>query len=278
MVAHPADRGAAVAGRHPDFYRQFRHRLGALSVSCSPCRRRAISSAFRPITMMPPPRWCCDGQNHFRRAGGAFHAQKERLRIFRARPSSSACATPNLTPAQLDAVVFYDKPILKFARLLETYLAVAPGGWRTFPTVLSNWLGEKLDLRKAIRAELPELRPDCPILFTEHHQSHAASAFYPSPFDEAAILTIDGVGEWATTTIGHGRGTRNQNAEGAAFSAFARAALFGVHGLLRLPHQFRRIQTHGPRALRRTEICRCHPPRIARHETGRLVLAEPGLF
>jgi carbamoyltransferase len=72
--------------------------------------------------------------------------------------------------------------------------------------VLSNWLGEKLDLRKAIRAELPELRPDCQILFTEHHQSHAASAFYPSPFDEAAILTIDGVGEWATTTIGWGRG------------------------------------------------------------------------
>jgi carbamoyltransferase len=108
--------------------------------------------------------------------------------------------------SQLDAVVFYDKPILKFARLLETYLAVAPGGWRTFPTVLSNWLGEKLDLRKAIRAELPDLRRDCEILFTEHHQSHAASAFYPSPFDEAAILTIDGVGEWATTTIGHGRG------------------------------------------------------------------------
>ena len=64
------------------------------------------------------------------------------------------------TPAQLDAVVFYDKPLLKFTRLLETYLAVAPGGWRTFPTVMSNWLGEKLDLRKAIRAELPELRAD----------------------------------------------------------------------------------------------------------------------
>jgi carbamoyltransferase len=112
----------------------------------------------------------------------------------------------NLTLAQLDAVIFYDKPILKFTRLLETYLAVAPGGWRTFPTVLSNWLGEKLDLRKAVRAELPELRRDCEILFTEHHQSHAASAFYPSPFDEAAILTIDGVGEWATTTVGQGRG------------------------------------------------------------------------
>ena len=112
----------------------------------------------------------------------------------------------HLTPAQLDAVVFYDKPVLKFTRLLETYLAVAPGGWRTFPTVLANWLGGRLDLRKTIRTELPGLRPDCPILFTAHHQSHAASAFYPSPFDEAAILTIDGVGEWATTTIGYGRG------------------------------------------------------------------------
>jgi carbamoyltransferase len=112
----------------------------------------------------------------------------------------------NLAPAQLDAVVFYDKPILKFTRLLETYLAIAPAGWRTFPTVMSNWLGGKLDVRKLIRSALPELRPDCEILFTEHHQSHAASAFYPSPFDEAAILTIDGVGEWATTTIGHGHG------------------------------------------------------------------------
>ena len=111
-----------------------------------------------------------------------------------------------LIPEQLDAVVFYDKPVLKFTRLLETYLAVAPGGWKTFPTTLANWLGGKLDLRKTIRAEMPGLRPDCKILFTEHHQSHAASAFYPSPFDEAAILTIDGVGEWATTTVGHGRG------------------------------------------------------------------------
>jgi len=113
----------------------------------------------------------------------------------------------NLKPDGLDAVVFYDKPVLKFARLLETYLAVAPGGWRTFPRVLSDWLGGKLDLRKTIRAELPELRADCGILFTGHHQSHAASAFYPSPFEEAAILTIDGVGEWATTTVGHGRGS-----------------------------------------------------------------------
>jgi carbamoyltransferase len=112
-----------------------------------------------------------------------------------------------LTCRQLDAVVFYDKPILKFARVLEMYLAVAPGGWRTFPTVMSNWLGERLDLRGTIRKELPELRADCAVLFTEHHQAHAASAFYPSPFNEAAILTVDGVGEWATTTIGTGRGS-----------------------------------------------------------------------
>jgi len=111
-----------------------------------------------------------------------------------------------LAPADLDAVVFYDKPITKFARMLETYLAVAPGGLTTWPRVLPSWLGEKLNLRKTIRDELPGLRSECPILFTEHHLAHAASAFHPSPFDEAAILTVDGVGEWATTTIGIGRG------------------------------------------------------------------------
>ena len=111
-----------------------------------------------------------------------------------------------LSLAGIDAVVFYDKPALKFTRLVATCLAVAPRGWRRLPTVLYSWLGAKLDLRKTIRARLPGLRPDCAILFTEHHQAHAASAFYPSPFDEAAILTIDGVGEWATTTIGRGQG------------------------------------------------------------------------
>jgi carbamoyltransferase len=110
-----------------------------------------------------------------------------------------------MQPEQLDAVVFYDKPITKFARMLESYLAVAPFGLTTFPRVMPSWLGEKLNLRKTIRNELPGRRADCPILFAEHHQAHAASAFYPSPFDEAAILTVDGVGEWATTTIGQGR-------------------------------------------------------------------------
>ena len=109
-----------------------------------------------------------------------------------------------ISEADLDAVVFYDKPIIKFTRLLESYLAVAPHGLITFPRVLPSWLAEKLNLRKTIRDEVPGLRKDCKILFTEHHQSHAASAFYPSPFKEAAILTVDGVGEWATTTIGRG--------------------------------------------------------------------------
>jgi carbamoyltransferase len=134
------------------------------------------------------------------------------------RHAIAACLRQaGLTSRELDAVVFYDKPILKFARVLETYLAVAPRGWRTFPTVMSNWLGEKLDLRGAVRKELPELRADCAVLFTEHHQAHAASAFYPSPFTEAAILTVDGVGEWATTTIGIGRGPEIQLLEEVRF-------------------------------------------------------------
>jgi len=106
----------------------------------------------------------------------------------------------------LDAVVFYDKPITKFARILETYLAVAPGGLGTFARVIPPWLSEKLDLRKTIRDEIPGLRKNCEILFTAHHQAHAASAFFPSPFEEAGILTVDGVGEWSTTTIGRGAG------------------------------------------------------------------------
>ena len=142
-----------------------------------------------------------------------------------------------LDVSQLDAVVFYDKPITKFGRMLESYLAAASGGWFTFPGVLPAWLGEKPNLRGTIRYELPGLREDCPILFTEHHQSHAASAFFPSPFDEAAILTVDGVGEWATTTIGVGKGSevtmlqelRFPHSLGLLYSAFTAYCGFRIN-------------------------------------------------
>ena len=112
-----------------------------------------------------------------------------------------------ITAADLDYVGFYDKPITKFERLLETYLAMAPGGYRSFRQAIPVWLKEKLYVPRLIRKALRgKYRGRC--VFTDHHESHAASAFLPSPFDEAAILTIDGVGEWATTCFGVGRGNR----------------------------------------------------------------------
>ncbi len=110
----------------------------------------------------------------------------------------------------LDAVVFYDKPLLKFERLLETYYAFAPQGVRSFITAIPVWIKEKMFLKRLLREELEKLYGDqaksIKLLFPEHHLSHAASAFYPSPFEEAAILTIDGVGEWATASICKGSG------------------------------------------------------------------------
>ncbi len=107
-------------------------------------------------------------------------------------------------PQDLDFVGFYDKPLLKFERLLESYLGVAPQGLRSFMMAMPVWVKEKLFTRELIRREMGEYSGK--VLFAEHHESHAASAFYPSPFEEAAVLTMDGVGEWATTSYGIGRG------------------------------------------------------------------------
>jgi carbamoyltransferase len=107
----------------------------------------------------------------------------------------------------VDYVVFYEKPFRKFERLLETYFAFAPSGFRSFRMALPVWLKEKIRLPHVIREGLGEASK-APIVFTDHHESHAASAFFPSPYDEAAILTLDGVGEWSTTTMGVGRGNR----------------------------------------------------------------------
>ena len=111
---------------------------------------------------------------------------------------------------ELDAIVFYDKPFLKFERLLETYYAFSPKGLMSFIASIPVWLKEKLFLKKLLYDELKKVgdydKKKVKFLFPEHHLSHAASAFYPSRFENAAILTIDGVGEWATASICHGQG------------------------------------------------------------------------
>jgi len=110
----------------------------------------------------------------------------------------------------LDAVVFYDKPFLKFERILETYFAFAPKGYRSFAKGLPVWIKEKMFQKNLLLRELAEIDPEADweekLLFSEHHLSHAASAFYPSPFERAAILTMDGVGEWTTTSLAVGEG------------------------------------------------------------------------
>ena len=145
-------------------------------------------------------------------------------------------AEAGLRPDQLDYVGFYDKPLLKFERLLETYLAFAPAGFRSFLLALPVWARQKLHLPREISRGLKgAYRKRC--IFTTHHESHAASAFFPSPFEEAAILTLDGVGEWATASYGSGRGNtirlthmlRFPHSLGLLYSAFTYFCGFKVN-------------------------------------------------
>jgi len=157
----------------------------------------------------------------------------------------------NLQADQLDYVAFYDKPLLKFDRLLETYLDYAPAGFSSFLKALPLWMKEKLWMPDLIRTELAKAggedderaakklgkKFEWKLLFGDHHESHAASAFYPSPFEEAAILTIDGVGEWATSSIGIGKGNeitllkelRFPDSLGLLYSAFTYYTGFRVN-------------------------------------------------
>ena len=112
-----------------------------------------------------------------------------------------------LKAEQLSYVAYYEKPLAKFDRLLETYLAYAPAGFRSFRRAMPLWLKDKLNLRRTLRAQFPAAGK-VPLLFTDHHESHAASAFFPSPFARAAVLTLDGVGEWSTVTFGVGEGNK----------------------------------------------------------------------
>ena len=143
---------------------------------------------------------------------------------------------------EIDKIVFYEKPFLKFERLLETYIAFSPKGFKQFSKAIPIWLKEKLFQKKQIINHLKEIDnsfvPNDKILFSEHHLSHAASAFYPSPFNNAVILTADGVGEWATTTVAVGNGNKIEmkkeiefpHSLGLLYSAFTYYTGFKVNG------------------------------------------------
>jgi carbamoyltransferase len=156
---------------------------------------------------------------------------------FPLRAIRSCLQQAGIEAADLAAVAFYEKPILKFSRTLEVFLGWAPRGARAFARTIPEWLGGRLDIRGRIRAALPGLPAGCPILFTTHHEAHAASAFLPSPFSEAAILTVDGVGEWATTAIARGAGgviepieeIRFPHSLGLLYSAFTAYCGFRVN-------------------------------------------------
>ena len=173
-------------------------------------------------------------------------AQEERFSRLRHDAAFPKCAVRycleqgGFTLDQLDAVVFYDKPWIKFERLLESYLAKAPRGFASFVAAMPVWLKEKLFLKSVLREELGKVSGAAAVpqlLFTEHHQAHAASAFYPSPFSSAAVLCMDGVGEWATTSSWHGNGESLQglweihwpHSLGLLYSAFTYYAGFRVN-------------------------------------------------
>lgn len=134
-------------------------------------------------------------------------SRKKHDASFPTRAVEYCLSEAGLTPAQVDYVGFYDKPLLKFDRLIETYLAFAPRGFSSFAKAIPVWIKEKLFLEREMRRELKG-QYKRRFVFGEHHVSHAASAFFPSPFEEAAVLTLDGVGEWATATYGHGAGNK----------------------------------------------------------------------
>src|SRR5262245_5977326 len=170
----------------------------------------------------------------------AAAAQEERFtrkkhdHRFPASAVDYCLAQAGITPDDLDYIVFYDKPLLKFERLIESYLDYAPSGIQSFLMSMPLWLKEKLWIRRHISESC---QSKAKVLFTEHHQSHAASAFFPSPFRSAAVLTIDGVGEWTTSSFGRGRNnelhlegeTKFPHSLGLLYSAFTYYTGFKVN-------------------------------------------------
>lgn len=151
-----------------------------------------------------------DGDNIIAAAQEERFTRKKHDPSFPTNAINYCLEQSGFTLDELDAVVFYDKPMLKFERLLETYYGFSPKGLRSFIAAIPVWVKEKLFMKSLIVKELKKIQPfdrsQLKLLFPEHHLSHGASAFYPSPFEEAAVLTVDGVGEWATASICHGKG------------------------------------------------------------------------
>ena len=184
--------------------------------------------------------------------------------------------------SDLDYVVFYDKPFLKFERLLETYIAFAPSGLRSFQMAIPLWVREKLFQKSLLHDELKRLGEDFDwmnrLLFTEHHQSHAASAFYPSPFEEALVLTMDGVGEWATTSVALGRGNHLEiikeihfpHSLGLLYSAFTYYTGFKVNSG---EYKLMGLAPYGEASLRSED-----PGSSGRYQTRRFLPLEPGVL
>lgn len=218
-------------------------------------------------------------------------AQEERFTRIKhdpAFPTNAAAFCLNYTGLsidELDAVVFYDKPLLKFERLLETYYSFAPRGVRSFLTSIPVWLKEKMFLKKLIRDGLSDIEPydrkKLKLLFPEHHLSHAASAYYVSSFEKAAILTIDGVGEWATASICLGEGNkittlkelRFPHSLGLLYSAFTYYCGFKVNsGEYKLMGLAPYGIADSPEVKRYTELIKSHLVKI--YEDGSIWLNQ----
>ncbi len=217
-----------------------------LSQRCRPSARPPFSG-FPPFTTTAPRAWWSMARS-WRPPRKSGSRARSTTRAFPRRAVQYCLKQAGIGVSDLDYVVFYEKPLRKFERLLETYLAFAPTGFGSFSMAMPVWLKEKTRLPSLIREGLGgELKGR--LVFTDHHESHAASAFFPSPYDEAAILTLDGVGEWSTTTMGVGPRQSDRAHVAIAVPSLARAALLCRHVLLRLQGQQRRVQADGPGAV-----------------------------
>ena len=200
-----------------------------------------------------------------------FTRKKHDYRFPASRPLLPGRGGPHA--AELDFVGFYDKPLLKFDRLLETYLAYAPRGFASFLQAMPCGCTRSSDATCPARAGQAELgdgddraakkrgKDIASVLFGEHHECHAASAFFPSPFEEAAILTLDGVGEWATARSASAGATELSCSSEMRFPHSLGLLYSRLHLLLRLQGQQRRVQADGPGALRRAALRRADPSR-----------------